>query len=141
MVVIALNKESATWKDAGMKTVTRDPQLKYIDSEGMRVVTKKCKADKIKSDRVESIVMKGVSIGTVVKVGKLEKFKTDEETGNPPLEALKSSISIAANHMKAFESCTSTCEVHTFVQSLRDLCWHDRQWRTEWAPMLATLVC
>ena len=40
VVVIVLNEESAIWKDASMETLSRDDQLKYIDVEGMRVVTK-----------------------------------------------------------------------------------------------------
>ena len=38
VAVIVLNTESATWKDASMKTLLRDGQLKYIDVEGVRVV-------------------------------------------------------------------------------------------------------
>ena len=40
VVVIVVNKELAIWKDASMKTLSRDDQLKYIDVEGMRVVSK-----------------------------------------------------------------------------------------------------
>ena len=39
VVVIVLKKESAIWKDASVKTLSRVDQLKYIDVEGMRVVT------------------------------------------------------------------------------------------------------
>ena len=28
-----------------------------------------------------------------------------------------------------------------FMQKLRNLCWYDYRWRTEWAPTLAKLVC
>ena len=38
--------------------------------------------------------------------------------------------------MKLFQSCTSTCHVHTFMQKLEDLYWYDYQWRTECAPTL-----
>ena len=31
LVVIVLDKESASWKDASMKTLSRGDQLKYID--------------------------------------------------------------------------------------------------------------
>ena len=49
--VIVLNKESAIWKDASMKTLLRDYQLKYIDAEGMRVIKKnRCAEEQIKSD-------------------------------------------------------------------------------------------
>ena len=73
--------------------------LKYIDVEGMRVVTNnRCVAEQIKSDKVEnvvtggsnmeefrkvgkeqhlkSIVMNGVKIGKVRNIGKLKNSKT-----------------------------------------------------------------
>ena len=50
MAVIVLNKESAIWKDAGMKILSRDAQLKYIDIERMRV------EGQIKSVSVENVV-------------------------------------------------------------------------------------
>ena len=55
MVVIVLNKESAIWKDASMKTLSRgDAQLTYIDIERMRVVTShRCVVEQIKSDSGE----------------------------------------------------------------------------------------
>ena len=55
VAVIVRNKKSAIWKDASMKTLLRDDQLKYIDVEGMRVVTNnRCVAEQIKSDKVEN---------------------------------------------------------------------------------------
>ena len=40
-----------------MKTLSRDDQLKYIDVEGMRVVTNnRCGAELITSDKVENVV-------------------------------------------------------------------------------------
>ena len=63
VVVIVLNKESAIWRNASMKTLSRDNQLKHIDVEGMRVVTNnRCIAEQIKSDKVESVVMGGPKI-------------------------------------------------------------------------------
>ena len=60
MVVIVIDKESATWKVASMKTLSRDDQLKYIVVERMRIG----------------------KVGKVGKVGKLENFKTDKEERN-----------------------------------------------------------
>ena len=39
VVVIVSNRESAIWRDESVKTVLRENQLKYVDVEGMRVVT------------------------------------------------------------------------------------------------------
>ena len=36
VVVIVRNRESAIWKNASVKTVLRENQLKYVDVEGMR---------------------------------------------------------------------------------------------------------
>ena len=57
VVVIALNKELSIWKDASMKTLSREDQLKYIDVAGMTVVTNnRCGAEQIQSDKVENFV-------------------------------------------------------------------------------------
>ena len=54
------------------------------------------------------------------------EFKSDDRpdlyAGTPPLEALKAIISIAANHKKLSQSCTSMCHVHTFMRRLRGQC-------------------
>ena len=39
MVVIVSNRESAIWRKAGVKTVLREHRLKYVNVEGMRVIT------------------------------------------------------------------------------------------------------
>ena len=60
VVVTVLNKEPVIWKDAIMKTLARDHQLKYIDVEGMRVVTNnRCVAEQRKSDKVENVATGG----------------------------------------------------------------------------------
>ena len=65
-------EESAIWENSSMKTLSRDDQLKYIDVEGMRVVTNiiRCVAEQIKSDTVENVVTGGSKIGEFGKVGK-----------------------------------------------------------------------
>ena len=85
VVVLVLNKESAIWKDASMKTLLRGYQLKVIDVEGMKVVTNnRCVAEQIKSDRVESVATGGIKSVEFrnfgIKIGKLGKsanYKTD----------------------------------------------------------------
>ena len=49
VVVFVLNEEFAVWKDACMKALLRGDQMKYLDVEGMRVVTNnRCVAEQIK---------------------------------------------------------------------------------------------
>ena len=77
VVVIVLNKESAIWRNASMKTLLRNDQLRYIDVEGMRVVTNnRCIAEQIKSDMVESVVMGGSNFGEFGKVGREHNLKS-----------------------------------------------------------------
>ena len=57
-------KRGCRSKDAIMKTLSRDDQLKYIDVEGMRVVTNnRCVAEHTKSDKVENVATGGLEIG------------------------------------------------------------------------------
>ena len=73
VVVIVLNKESATWKDASMKTLTRDDQLKYIDVEGMRVVIdNRCIAKQTKSDKVENVATGGSKKYNSITINKVK---------------------------------------------------------------------
>ena len=51
VVVIVSNRESAIWRNASVKIVLRENQPKYVDIEGMRVITNnKCTAEQIKND-------------------------------------------------------------------------------------------
>ena len=56
------------------------------------------------------------------------EYKNDDRpdlyAGTPPLEALKTIISIAAHTLRRniFQSCTSTCHVHISIRRPRDLC-------------------
>ena len=45
-----------------MNTLLRDYQLKYIDVEGMSVVTTRCGTEQIKSDKVENVATGGINI-------------------------------------------------------------------------------
>ena len=59
VVVLVLNKESAMWKEAIMKTLLRGDQMKYTDVEGMRLVTNnRYVAGQINSDKVENVATK-----------------------------------------------------------------------------------
>ena len=70
-VVIVSNRESAIWRSASVNTVLRENQLKYVDVEGMRVVTNnRCIAEQIKNDEVENVVMDGSQIGEFGKIGR-----------------------------------------------------------------------
>ena len=73
MVVFVSNKESAIWKDSGVKELLRHVHLKYIDVEGKGVVTSdRCVAEQIKGDKVEDVATGGARNGDFGKVGKCE---------------------------------------------------------------------
>ena len=73
VVVFVLTNESAIWKDASMKTLLWGNQLKYIDNEGMRVVTNnRCVAEQIKGDKVENVATGGVNIESLEKLATLQ---------------------------------------------------------------------
>ena len=97
--VVVMSKYSAIWRRIKMKSVMQEDQLKYVDAEGMRIITNsKHVAEQIKSDKdkcvamddqkitetrkiggtqnLKSTVMDGVKFG---KVGKWENSKIDEE--------------------------------------------------------------
>ena len=60
VAVIVLNEQSAIWKVASIKTLSRGDQLKYIDVEGTRVIpNNRCVAEQIKSDKVENVATGG----------------------------------------------------------------------------------
>ena len=79
VVVIVLNKESKIWREASMKTLSHDAQLKYVDVDGTRVVTNnRCIGEQIKNDRVENAVMDGVNVGNRESYCR-EKLREDAE--------------------------------------------------------------
>ena len=52
VVVIVMSRNSAIWRKASLKSVMRENQLKYIDAEGMRVITNsKYVAEQVKIDK------------------------------------------------------------------------------------------
>ena len=86
LVIIVSNRESTIWRQASVKIVLREKQLRYTDVEEMRVVTNdRHIAEQIKSDstlsaqgnllrsKVENVVMDGSKVG---KVGREQKLKS-----------------------------------------------------------------
>ena len=58
VVVIVLSEESVRWREESMKTLLHNAQLKCVVVGETRVVTNsRCKAEQIKSDRVEKVVI------------------------------------------------------------------------------------
>ena len=79
VVIIELNRNSATWRKASMKPVVRENRLKYIDAEGMRVITNnRCVAGKIKFDESENTVMDDLKIGEFGRIERKSNFKSIE---------------------------------------------------------------
>ena len=77
VVVIVSNRESAIWKNASVKIVLQENQLKYVGIEGMRVVTNnRFIAEQIKSDKVENVVMDGSKIGKFRKIERQQNLKS-----------------------------------------------------------------
>ena len=71
VVVIVMSRNSAIWRRASLKSVMRENQLKYVDVEGMRVITNsKHVAEQIKINKGENIVMDEIKIG---KFGRIER--------------------------------------------------------------------
>ena len=74
------------------------------------------------------------------------EFKSDDRpdlyAGIPQLEAFKSIISIAANHNGTFSIMHIDVSLAYFHAKRSETCAGTvTQWRTEWARMLAKLVC
>ena len=79
VVVLVSNRESAVWRNASVKIVLQENQLKYVDVGGMRVVTNsRFTAEQIKSDKVENVVMDGSKVGEFGKIEKSESTQIDK---------------------------------------------------------------
>ena len=91
VVVIVSNRESAMWRNAIVKTVLLKNQLKYVDVEGMRVVTQttRCIAEQIKNDKVENVVVDGSKIGEFGKVCREQHFEEHRDELESKLERLE----------------------------------------------------
>ena len=77
VVIIVMNRESAIWRKASLKTVLRENQLKYVDVEETRVITNnRCIAEQIKHDKAENVLMDGSKVGGFGKVDREQKLKS-----------------------------------------------------------------
>ena len=77
VVVIVSNRDSAIWRNARVKTVLPENQLKYVDVEEMRVVTNnRCIVKQIKNDKAENVVMDGSKVGEFGIVGREQNLKS-----------------------------------------------------------------
>ena len=77
VVVIVSNRDSVIWRNARVKTVLPENQLKYVDVEEMRVVTNnRCIVKQIKNDKAENVVMDGSKVGEYGKVGREQHLKS-----------------------------------------------------------------
>ena len=71
VVVIVMSRNSTLWRRVSLKSVMREDQLKYVDAEGMRVITNSQHvAEQIKIDKSESVAMDEPKIG---KFGRIER--------------------------------------------------------------------
>ena len=77
VVVVVMSKNSTIWRRASLKSVTQKDQLKYVDAEGMRVITNsKHVAEQIKNDKVEHVVMDDPKIAEVGKISRQQDLKS-----------------------------------------------------------------
>ena len=77
VVVIVMSRNSAIWSRASLKSVMREYQLKYIDAEGMRVITNSnYVAEQIKIDKGENVVMDEPTIGEFGTIERQQNLKS-----------------------------------------------------------------
>ena len=77
IVVIVMSRNSAIWRRANLKSVMRENQLKYVDVEGMRVITNsKYVAEQIKIDKEENVVMDEPKIGEFGRIERQQNLKS-----------------------------------------------------------------
>ena len=92
VVLLVLNKESRNLERCKCaKTLLRGDQLKYIDVEGVRVVTNKCcAADQIRSDKVKNVATGEVKRRECGKFGKSQNFEQHRDGWGQKMEKWKS---------------------------------------------------
>ena len=77
MVIIVMSRNSAIWRKASLKSVMRENHFKYIDAEGMRVITNsKYVAEQVKIDKGESVVMDEPKIGEFGRIERQHNLKS-----------------------------------------------------------------
>ena len=73
IVVVVMSKNSAIWKKTKLRSVMQEDQLRYVDAEGMRVITNSTHvAEQIKRDKDKSVATDDQKIWNM---GKLERDK------------------------------------------------------------------
>ena len=78
VVVIVMSRNSVIWRNASLKSVMQENQLKYIDAEGMGVITNsKCVAEQIKIDKGENVVMDEPKTERIERQQKLKDIAMD----------------------------------------------------------------
>ena len=83
VVVIVMSKNSTISRRANLKFAMRENQLKYVVTEGMRVITNsKHVAEQIKIDKGENIVMDGQKIGKFRRIERRQNLKSIEMDGS-----------------------------------------------------------
>ena len=76
VVVVVMSRSSTIWRRASLKSVMREDQLKYVDAEGMRVITNSQHvAEQIKIDKSESIVLDEPKIGEFGRIKRQQNLK------------------------------------------------------------------
>ena len=89
MVFIVSNRASAIWRNESVKTVLRENQLKYVDVEGMGVVTNnRCIAEQIKNDKAENVV-KDAEVGEFGKSWQRTTFAEHRDEWSQILKSWK----------------------------------------------------
>ena len=77
VAVFVMSKYSTIWRRINMKSVMQEDQLKYVDAEGMRIITNiKHVAEQIKSDKDKCIVMDDQKIPETVIIGRKQNLKS-----------------------------------------------------------------
>ena len=77
VAVVVLSKYSAIWRKTKLKSVMKEDQLKYVDAEGMRVITNsKHVAEQIKSDKDKYVAMDDQKLEKFGKIGRRQNLKS-----------------------------------------------------------------
>ena len=77
VAIVVMSKYSAIWRRTKLNSVMKEDQLKYVDTEGMRVITNsKHVAEQIKSDKDKCVAMDDQKIAELRKIGGKQNLKS-----------------------------------------------------------------
>ena len=77
VVVMVMSRNSEVWTKASLKSVMREHHRKYIDAEGMRVITNnRYVLEQIKIDKGENVVMDEPKIGEFGRIERQQNVKS-----------------------------------------------------------------